>query len=65
MSYEMTDTERHDVLVRAPLDDEGVRQYIENRDNGYSHTIALGLALNDFREREKGLSWANYSEKIT
>ena len=58
----MTDTERHDVLVRAPLDEHGVRTYIEHRDSGNSHNTALGLALSDMRERDKGLSWANYSK---
>jgi len=64
MSYEMSADERHDVVVRAPFDERGVQFYLERREVGDSHMLSLGLALNDWREREKGLSWENYDRKI-
>ncbi len=55
----MTAQEEHD-LDRSPLDTRGRQRYYDLREKGQGHTTALWAALNDFRDREKGLSWDAY-----
>ena len=47
-------------LDRSPLDTRGRQRYYDLREKGSTHTSALWAALNNFRDREKGLSWDAY-----
>lgn len=56
---EITPDERFE-LNTTRLDVRGMDAYLDARNGGETHRLALVLALNDQREREKGLSWSAY-----
>ena len=57
-----SDKERHDVEVRARLDERGRDFYHDRRGAGRPHQWALVEALNDLVLREAGMSWAQYED---
>ena len=53
--------EQEAAVEASVLDTRGEDRYRLLRAGGSEHTFALWKALNDFRDRQKGLSWDAYA----